>query len=91
VDSQIDDDFNLEGALAAIEAEPLSSAPFVAPKADPPAPLLTPRESTSIPSKRGKSNASRGGGSFQMLFWEQEPAAPSSASEDAHAEALLAK
>jgi hypothetical protein len=90
---QIDDDFNLEGALAAIEAKPPSSAPILAPKADSPAPSLTPRESKSAPSKKGqgKLNASRARGSFQMLYWEREPDALSSAAKDAHAEALLAK
>ena len=86
---QVDDDFNLEGALAALEAKP----PVPTPKAASAAPALTPREPSTVPSKKPqkKSKSSGGGGSFQMLFWEEEPVAASYAADDAHAEALLAK
>jgi hypothetical protein len=86
---QVDDDFNLEGALAALEAKPHLPMP----KAVSSDPALTPREPSTVPSKKPqkKSKSSGGGGSFQTLFWEEEPIAPSYAADDAHAEALLAK
>ena len=90
---QIKDDFNLEGALAAMEAKASTDAPTFVPKPVGSAPALTPREPSSALSNkpRKKSKASGGGNKFQMLFWEQEPSAQFSTADDAHAEALLAK
>jgi hypothetical protein len=98
---QADDDFNLEGALAALEAKPpptpaaVSAAPTPPQQSASPTPALTPREDPEHKASSKKSAAKKkkagGGGNFQTLFWVEEPPALTSTADDAHAEALLAK